>query len=168
MKRAVRLKRDYPYPPEEVWLALTDRALLAAWLMPNDFEPRVGHRFTMTTDPAPGFDGIVQLEVLALDAPRRMVWRWRGGPVDTTLTFRLEPRRVGRGLGTRLHLDHEGFEGAQALLVSLILGAGWSRMLRRRLHAVLAGRAAPCASPEPGAWSVIAQLLRPLLERLQR
>jgi hypothetical protein len=30
--------------------------------MPNDFEPRVGHRFTFRTDPVPahGFDGIVR------------------------------------------------------------------------------------------------------------
>ena len=59
MKRDVHLVRDYPYPPAAVWEALTARALLAQWMMENDFEPRVGHRFTMKTDPAPGFDGIV-------------------------------------------------------------------------------------------------------------
>ncbi|MFB6393843.1 SRPBCC domain-containing protein [Polymorphospora lycopeni] len=40
------------HPPEKVWRALTDPDLVAAWLMPNTFEPRVGHRFTFRTDPA--------------------------------------------------------------------------------------------------------------------
>lgn len=31
----------------------------------NDFEPRIGHRFQFRTEPAPGFDGVVNCEVLA-------------------------------------------------------------------------------------------------------
>ncbi len=38
---------SYPEPPEWVWRALIDPQELAAWLMPNDFLPVVGHRFTM-------------------------------------------------------------------------------------------------------------------------
>jgi uncharacterized protein YndB with AHSA1/START domain len=49
----------YPHPIDQVWAALTSSAALAAWLMPNDFQPEVGHTFTFTTKPAPGFDGIV-------------------------------------------------------------------------------------------------------------
>ena len=45
MKREVTLEVIYPYPPDRVWRALTDRRVLAQWLLPNDFEPRVGHRF---------------------------------------------------------------------------------------------------------------------------
>jgi uncharacterized protein YndB with AHSA1/START domain len=54
--RDVRLERVYLHPPELVWRALTDREVLAEWLMPNDFAPVVGHTFTMRTDPGPGFD----------------------------------------------------------------------------------------------------------------
>ncbi|MEQ4718480.1 SRPBCC domain-containing protein [Nonomuraea sp. B19D2] len=43
-----------------MWRALTEPELVARWLMPNDFKPQVGHRFTFTTEPKPqvGFDRI--------------------------------------------------------------------------------------------------------------
>ncbi|GEM_PF-1460268 len=37
----------YAHPVRAVWRALTDPAELAAWLMPNDFAPTVGHRFRL-------------------------------------------------------------------------------------------------------------------------
>ena len=49
---------EYPYPPERVWAALTSSEALAAWLMPNDFVPEVGHGFTLRTKPAPSFHGL--------------------------------------------------------------------------------------------------------------
>ncbi len=57
MKRKVRLERSYPHPRELVWRTLTDRELLAVWLMPSDFEPVVGRSFTMRTDLAQLRDG---------------------------------------------------------------------------------------------------------------
>jgi uncharacterized protein YndB with AHSA1/START domain len=166
--RDIHLLRDYPYPPAEVWRALTDRELLAAWLMQNDFEARVGHRFRMQTEPAPGFDGIVHAEVLELVPPERMVWRWQGGGIDTRLTFRLEPRVVFARAGTRLRLDHEGFEGLPATLVSFILGAGWARMLRGRFPQVLAGgthAAEGGSSHKRQAWYWLSRLFAPILRR---
>jgi uncharacterized protein YndB with AHSA1/START domain len=173
--RDVHVSREYPHSPEAVWRALTDRALLAAWLMENDFEPTLGHRFTMRTEPGPGFDGIVHAEVLELEAPWRMSWRWRGGPVDTTLRFRLEACSAG----TRLSLAHEGFSGLPAVLVSFILGAGWARMLRRRLPALIAAladgqsaaaaREACASSHEHNAlWYWLARSFAPLLRRARR
>ena len=50
----------YPHSPERVWRALTDPKALAAWLMPNDFAPVVGHRFTFRAPQAPtppGYQG---------------------------------------------------------------------------------------------------------------
>lgn len=83
-RRAIRVSREYAVSPERLWRAISERDQIARWLMPNDFEPRVGHRFTMKSDPAPGFDGRVECEVLALEPPTRMIWGWRGGPIDTT------------------------------------------------------------------------------------
>jgi uncharacterized protein YndB with AHSA1/START domain len=159
------LLRDLPFPPRDVWRALTDRALLAQWLMANDFVAEVGHHFQMQTEPGAGFDGIVHAEVLELVPCQRMVWRWRGGPIDTTLTFRLEPRVVFAREGTRLRLEHEGFDGVPAVLVSFILGAGWSRMLRRRLPAVLEGREPAAGHAQRGLWYRLAQLFAPVLKR---
>jgi uncharacterized protein YndB with AHSA1/START domain len=133
MARAITLSVTYPQPPHEVWRALTDRELLAQWLMPNDFEPRLGHRFTFRAPPAPGFDGIVQCEVLELIADRRMTISWRGGGIDTIVTFALEPA----GSGTRLDFSHTGFAGIKGRLIALLLANGWRKMFRRRLPALL-------------------------------
>ena len=136
MRTDIDLSASYPFPPERVWAALTSSEALAAWLMPNDFAPVKGHRFTFCTKPAPGFDGTVHCEVLELDPPRRMVWSWAGGPLDTTVTFTLEPA----GDGTHLRLQHEGFHGLAAQLVRRIMGHGWPRILRRQLAGWLAGK----------------------------
>jgi len=134
MTRNLHFEVEYPYPPEQVWQALTQREALALWLMPNDFAPIVGHRFQFHTKPAPGFDGIVQCEVLEVLPPTRLVYTWIGGGVDTTLTWTLK-RNVN---GTQLMLDHNGFEGLRGLFVSKILGSGWnSRILRKNLPALL-------------------------------
>ncbi len=79
MTRDLHLVRDYAFSPAEVWRSLAAPELIAAWLMPNDVVAEVGHEFTMKTDPAPGFDGIVRAKVLALEPMTRMVWSWKGG-----------------------------------------------------------------------------------------
>ncbi|XXT16747.1 SRPBCC domain-containing protein [Sorangium sp. So ce429] len=60
MRRDLRIAREYPHPPELVWRALTEPALIAEWLMQNDLRLELGHRFTLRTDPAPGLDGVVR------------------------------------------------------------------------------------------------------------
>ena len=80
----VSINKVYPHPPEKVWRALTDAQAMSEWLMPNDFEPRVRHRFTFRTDPAPGFDGIVHCEVRELTQHERLSFTWVGGPVQLT------------------------------------------------------------------------------------
>jgi uncharacterized protein YndB with AHSA1/START domain len=97
----------FDQPIEEVWRAITDRALLARWLMENDFEPRIGGRFTMDCGQVGAWDGIVHVEVLELDPPHRMVWSWSdgvgtGGPSRVWFELRRE------GSGTRLTLRHTG------------------------------------------------------------
>ena len=137
MTDAIRTDSFFPHPPEKVWRALTDPELLASWLMPNDFEPRVGHRFTFRTDPVPahGFDGIVRCEVLELVPARRLRVSWAGGGLDTTVTWDLVPE----GRGTRLLLSHEGFDsGVPRQHATLrILGGGWAGHLARRLGQTL-------------------------------
>ena len=68
---SIEVDEFLPRPPGRVWQALTDPALLARWLMPNDFKPVVGHAFTFRTEPVPrhGFDGIVACEVLSWNRP---------------------------------------------------------------------------------------------------
>jgi uncharacterized protein YndB with AHSA1/START domain len=120
-----------------VWRALTDPDRLARWLMPNDFAPVVGHRFTFRTDPRPGFDGIVHCEVLALEPERLLRWSWRGGTLDTTVTWQLRPE----GRGTRLFLRHDGFDPDDPFQqrALTIMGGGWRSHIMRALEAELAG-----------------------------
>jgi uncharacterized protein YndB with AHSA1/START domain len=82
VKADIDLTIIYPHPIDQVWAALTSADALASWLMPNDFQPVVGHRFTFRTKPAPGFDGIVRCQVLELDPPRRIAWSQAGGKID--------------------------------------------------------------------------------------
>jgi uncharacterized protein YndB with AHSA1/START domain len=132
-----------PHPPELVWHALTDPVLLGQWLMPNDFEPTVGHHFTFTTQPVPaqGFTGVIDCEVLELDPPRRLKITWVSGHLDTTVEWRLE----AEGRGTRLFLRHDGFDEAdprQALTLKT-LGGGWRGHMIGRLREVLQGNDTP-------------------------
>jgi uncharacterized protein YndB with AHSA1/START domain len=126
------------HPPDRVWDALTSSAAMARWLMPNDFQPRLGHRFTMQTEPVPPyFDGIVHCEVTELDRPRRLAYTWAGGPLQrTVVTYRLEPE----GPGTRLHFEHAGFDltnPAQQAAHDAMSG-GWRGMFGARFEEVLA------------------------------
>ena len=133
MSGRVHFAVTYPHPPERVWAALTEREALEAWLMPNDFEPVVGHRFTFRTSPAPGFDGIVHCQVLEVDQLRRLSYSWQGGPIDTTVTFTLEAVPEG----TQLTFEQVGFAGVTARSVGWMLGQGWRRMSREDLPQVL-------------------------------
>lgn len=124
------IRRDFflPHPPADVWRALTDRAVLADWLMPNDFEPRVGHRFTFQTQPLPqlGFDGVVRCEVLECEPPSRLAYSWAGGEIDTRVSYRLERE----GDGTHLFFEHAGFDLEIPSNAAAFrgLGSGWANM----------------------------------------
>ena len=134
MSRDLKFEAWYEFAPEIVWRALADREAMADWLMPNDFEPRLGHRFTLRTKPAPGFDGIVHCEVKEIDPPLRLSFSWAGGGIDTLVTFTLTPVRGG----THLVLEHTGFSGLRGLMVSSILGKGWrKKILPKGLPAVI-------------------------------
>ena len=43
--RSLVIEKELPHPPEKVWRALTQGPLIKEWLMENDFQPVVGHRF---------------------------------------------------------------------------------------------------------------------------
>jgi uncharacterized protein YndB with AHSA1/START domain len=101
------LSELFDQPIDEVWAALTDPVTLAKWLMPNDFEPRVGKRFTMTRAD-PGWRGVVSCAVLELEAPRRMVWSWFTGDEPDGRPSRVVFELSAEGRGTRLVIHHYG------------------------------------------------------------
>jgi uncharacterized protein YndB with AHSA1/START domain len=137
--RSIEVDEFLPYGAARVWRALTDPALLSRWLMPNDFQPEVGHRFTFRTVPIPAveFDGIVHCEVLAIEPRRLLRIAWRGGAgLDTTVTWTLVPE----GTGTRLFLVHDGFDPDNPIhqQARRTMGSGWRSNVLRALSACLA------------------------------
>jgi uncharacterized protein YndB with AHSA1/START domain len=135
---AVRIVRDYPHPPEKVWRALTDPALIALWAMrPEGFQPVIGKRFRLVAKPQPGWRGFVDCEVLEARAPALLRYSWKGDDAgDTTVvTYSLSPH----GGGTRLVFTHTGFRGFGGfMLAKFMLGPGWKKMLSNTIPAVLA------------------------------
>jgi uncharacterized protein YndB with AHSA1/START domain len=131
----VRKEQVYAHPPEHVWVALTDPRAIAEWMMPNDFKPVVGHKFTLKVDPVPipGALTHAACEVLEVDRPRRLSYSMRDlslkdprqREVVQKITFTLEPA----GAGTRLTLLHEGLEGL-GFWNQWMQRLGWSGVLK--------------------------------------
>ncbi|MEO8615666.1 MAG: SRPBCC domain-containing protein [Luteolibacter sp.] len=149
MSGTIRREIRFSQSPERVWRAIADRDALAEWMYPNDFEPRVGHRFTFRVPPKPqvDFEGlVVRCEVLVCDPPGQLIFSWSvGGPViDTRVSFRLEPD----GVGTRVFFEHTGFDLTQPAGGQAFKGAqfGWAKMLEL-LASVVAGKASELNEP---------------------
>ncbi len=89
----IRIVRQYPYPVSSVWRALTDPDLIPRWTAtgaggrPEGFAPVPGTKFRFVAKPKPGWNGIVNCEVLEARA---------AGPA----ALHLDRRRRGR--------DHRG------------------------------------------------------------
>ena len=145
MNTSLRVDRTYPHSRALLWRALVDPELLSQWLMPNDFQPIVGHRFTFRTEPGPGFDGIVRCEVLEIVEQERLTFTWVGGPIDTQITFTLTDVEGG----ARLVVEQTGFRGVRAWIVSRILAMGSRTIYGKRLPDVLAEIDRPPAAAKP-------------------
>ena len=134
MTRDLHFEAVYPHPIDKVWRAITDPDAIGQWLMKNDFQPRVGHRFQFRVANARGWSGIVDCEVTRLEPPRRLAYTWKSDKVDTTVEWTLKPTPKG----TRLELVHSGFKGVgQTILRKFMMGPGWSRMLEKKLPEII-------------------------------
>ncbi|MGA8087623.1 MAG: SRPBCC domain-containing protein [Terracidiphilus sp.] len=109
--RTLVIEREIPHPPEKIWRALTERRLIGEWLMQNDFQPLVGHRFQFRSTPVHGWDGIIDSEVLAIEPNSRLSYGWTTMGLETVVTWTLTPTATG----THLRMEQSGFpseEGA--------------------------------------------------------
>jgi uncharacterized protein YndB with AHSA1/START domain len=131
MSQTIKVEKFLPFAPSKVWRALTDAALVGQWLMPCDFIPSVGHRFTFDT----GGWGLTQCEVVAVEPETLVSYTWRNPPLDTLVTWRLMPRADG----TLLTMEHSGFDrddpGQEQAYTGM--GQGWRGMIMQRLLACL-------------------------------
>lgn len=113
--RSLIFERILAHPPETVWLALTDGQLLSRWLMSNDFQPIIGHRFQLRTEPRQDWNGITSGEVLAFKPLEQLIYTWnisRQGETNTlesTVTWTLQTVEGG----TLLRMEQSGFRTAE-------------------------------------------------------
>jgi uncharacterized protein YndB with AHSA1/START domain len=133
-KQAIVVEKVLPYPPEQIWQTLTRNELIAKWLMPNDFEAIVGHRFTFCTKRMGDWDGVVHCEVLACEPPRLLRYSWTGGSdsnpaygsrLDSTVTWTLTPAAGG----THLRMEHDGFVFPGNKIAFDVMSPGWGRVM---------------------------------------
>lgn len=123
MVKKIELTKIYEHAVEDVWEALTNKEAMSEWLMPCNIEPVVGHRFQFRSKPYPGFNGIVDCEVLEVVDRKKISFSWSGGSLkDTVVCFELKPL----GEKTELRFEHRGFEGFfNRVIVRRILSQGW-------------------------------------------
>lgn len=132
--RSVVVEREFPHPPEKIWRALTQPHLIAEWLMKNDFQPVVGHRFHLNGD----WGGTLDCEVLAVAPPATLSYTWNFPNEDpaynlrSVVTFTLAPTAAG----TRLRVEQSGFGPDQKQAYGGAR-AGWPQFLDK-LEQVLA------------------------------
>jgi uncharacterized protein YndB with AHSA1/START domain len=131
--RTLVIERELPHPPEKIWRALTQGSLIEQWLMANDFQPSIGHRFTFRSTPVPGWNGIIESEVLVVDPPQKLVYSWGSMGLESAVTWTLTPTATG----THIRMEQSGFASDQDHAYK---GAnyGWQRFLGN-LEQVVAG-----------------------------
>src|SRR5215469_16314166 len=100
----VVVEREVPYPPEKLWRALTQPHLIEEWLMKNDFQPVVGHRFNFSAD-----WGAVDCQVRTVEANKALSYTWDAYGLKSVVTWTLTPT----GGGTRLRMEQTGFRPDQ-------------------------------------------------------
>jgi uncharacterized protein YndB with AHSA1/START domain len=121
-------------PIRKVWAAVSTAEGIAAWFMPNDFEPVVGHEFHLEAGPF----GRSPCKVTVIEPPHRLSFQWGK---DWTLTFELEET----GEQTAFTLIHSGWHADQVTEfgqphgeVREIMSGGWSK-LGTKLREVVEG-----------------------------
>jgi uncharacterized protein YndB with AHSA1/START domain len=102
--RSVVVEREFAFPPEKIWRALTQPHLLGEWLMKNDFKPVVNHRFNLRGD-----WGAVECQVVAVEPNKALSYKWDAMGLESIVTWTLTPTSKG----THLRMEQSGFRPDQ-------------------------------------------------------
>ena len=101
---SVVVERDIPFPPDKIWRALTQPHLIEEWLMKNDFNPVVGHRFNLRGD-----WGAVDCQVTAVEPNKALSYTWGALGLESVVTWTL----TSTSTGTHLRMEQSGFRPDQ-------------------------------------------------------
>lgn len=114
-------------PIQKVWDAVATSEGLAAWFMPNDFQPVVGHEFHLEA----GAFGKSPCKVTEINPPRRLSFEWGK---DWILTFEL----IEKDGQTEFTLIHSGWDadkvtefGQSHAMVRDRMDNGWVGLLQK-------------------------------------
>ena len=107
--RSLIIEKDMPHPPEKIWLALTQAPLIGQWLMSNDFQPVVGHKFTFRATPVPNWNGIVDCEVLVVEPRSRLSYTWGSMGMKSVVAWTLTATKGG----TQVRMEQSGFRSEE-------------------------------------------------------
>jgi uncharacterized protein YndB with AHSA1/START domain len=131
--RSLVIEREMPHPPEKIWRALTQGPLIEEWLMKNDFQPVVGHAFNFRSTPVPGWNGIIDSQVLLIEPNSRLSYSWSTMGMNSVVTWTLTPT----GAGTHVRMEQTGFRSEQDAAYK---GAtyGWTKFIGN-MERVVAG-----------------------------
>jgi uncharacterized protein YndB with AHSA1/START domain len=109
--RSLVIEREMPHPPEKVWRALTQGPLIEEWLMQNDFQSVVGHKFNFRATPIPHWNGVTDCQVLVVEPNRRLSYSWNASGEEaakglkTVVTWTLTPTKGG----VLVRMEQSGF-----------------------------------------------------------
>jgi uncharacterized protein YndB with AHSA1/START domain len=107
--RSLVIERELPHPPQKIWRALTQGALIKEWLMDNDFQPVVGHKFNFRSPPMPQWDGIIASEVLVIEPQKKLSYSWGSMGLESVVVWTLVPTKGG----TLVRMEQSGFRPDQ-------------------------------------------------------
>jgi uncharacterized protein YndB with AHSA1/START domain len=107
--RTLVIEKEFSHPPEKVWRALTQGSLIKEWLMDNDFQAVVGHKFSFRATPVANWSGVIDSEVLVVEPEKKLSYSWGTLGVDTAVTWTLAATKTG----TLLRMEQSGFGSDQ-------------------------------------------------------
>jgi uncharacterized protein YndB with AHSA1/START domain len=113
--RSIVIEKEMPHAPEKIWRALTQVPLIKEWLMENDFQPVVGHKFNFRATPMPHWNGVTDCEVLVVEPNKRLSYSWNAsgaeaaGGLKTVVVWTLTPTKGG----TLVRMEQSGFRPDQ-------------------------------------------------------
>ena len=106
--RSVIVEREFAFPLEKLWHALTQPHLIEEWLMKNDFKPDVGHRFNLRGD----WGGVLDCEVLEIEPNKTLSYTWNHHLEPRACRSRLQSRERGDVYADRDRHRHASARGA--------------------------------------------------------
>jgi uncharacterized protein YndB with AHSA1/START domain len=127
------IEKELPHPLEKVWRALTERPLIKEWLMDNDFQPAVGHRFSFRSTPVPNWNGVIDSEVLVVEPNKKLSYTWSSFGLESVVVWTL----AATSGGTLVRMEHSGFPLDQEAAYKGA-GYGWRKFIGG-LERVVAG-----------------------------